>query len=191
MNTAKKRPSSPNNVNGYDAIEMLKADHDKVKDMFKQFDELMDQDGSKKEKTALAQRICDALKIHSQIEEEIFYPAVRLAIDDDDLVDEAEAEHASIKELVEQIEAMHAGDDRYDAKVIVLGEQVEHHVVEEEDEMFPMVKSAKVDTAGLGAQMHQRKQALMAELGVREEHDDGMAAASKKKSKPTHGRAFS
>lgn len=189
-----KRAPAVKGANGHDAIAMLKADHDKVRDLFKQFEELMDQDGPKKEMAALAQQACDALKIHAQIEEEIFYPAVREAIDDDELMDEANVEHAGVKELIEQIEAMRPDEDLYDAKVIVLGEQVEHHATEEEEEMFPLAKKAKVDTAALGAEMYQRKMALMAEMGIAEDGEDGMAASASAKKKPKSsqgGRAFS
>ena len=189
-----KRAPAVKGANGHDAIAMLKADHDKVRDLFKQFEELMDQDGPKKEMAALAQQACDALKIHAQIEEEIFYPAVREAIDDDELMDEANVEHAGVKELIEQIEAMRPDEDLYDAKVIVLGEQVEHHATEEEEEMFPLAKKAKVDTAALGAEMYQRKMALMAEMGISEDGEDGMAASASSKKKPKSsqgGRAFS
>ncbi len=192
-NPANKRGASSKGANGQDALALLKSDHDKVKELFKQFEELMDEDeGSSDEKTALAQQICDALKIHAQLEEEIFYPAAREAIEDDDLMDEASVEHAGMKELIEQIEAMQPDDDLYDAKVVVLGEQVEHHVQEEEDEMFPMVKKAKVDIVELGAQLQQRKLALMEEMGISEDSETMAAPASgKKKPRPSQGRAFS
>jgi len=189
MNTAKKPASK--SMAEHDAITMLKADHDKVKDLFKQFEELMDQDGAAEQKEALAVQVCNELKIHAQIEEEIFYPTVRAAIDDDELMDEADVEHEAVTELIEQIEAMRPGDELYDAKVVVLGEQVEHHATEEEEEMFPMVKKAKVDTAALGAEMFERKRELMAEMGMADESDDMGASNSKKKSKASHGRAFS
>ncbi len=143
-----------------DAIAVLTEDHKKVKKMFKDFEKLKKGDGSDDRKEQLVQQICTELTIHAQVEEEIFYPAVREAIDDDDLMDEADVEHASCKELIAQLEAMSAGDDHYDAKVTVLGEFIDHHVKEEQDEMFPKVRKAKVDTAGLGAQIMQRKQQL-------------------------------
>ena len=193
MATANKRTPSQKTATEHDAISMLKADHDKVRDIFKQFEELMDEEGSSKEKAALAQQACDELKIHAQIEEEIFYPAVREAIDDDELMDEATVEHAGVKELIEQIEAMRPEDDLYDAKVIVLGEQVEHHATEEEDEMFPMVKKAKVDTAALGEEMYQRKMALIADMGISEEgeNDLSLSRGAKKKPKSASGRTLS
>lgn len=95
---------------------------------------------------------------HTQIAEEIFYPAFRMAIDDDDLMDEADVEHAGAKELIAQLVGMEPGDDHYDARVTVLGENIDHHVKEEQDEMFPKAKKAKLDLAALGAQMIKRKQ---------------------------------
>ena len=190
MTTARK--PAPKRASEIDALTLLKADHDKVRDLFKQFEELMEQEDAEEQKGVLAQKICNELKVHAQIEEEIFYPVVRAAIDDDELMDEADVEHEAVKELVEQIEAMRPSDDLYDAKVVVLGEQVEHHAAEEEDEMFPMVKKAKVDIAELGMEMQERKQALMAEMGMENEIDDMSASnGMKKKSKSSQGRALS
>lgn len=144
-----------------DAIKLLKDDHREVKTWFKEYEKLEDDS----EKQALAQKICLALTVHTQIEEEIFYPAAREGIDDDDLLDEAEVEHASAKELIAQIQAMQPGDDLYDAKVTVLGEYVNHHVEEEESEMFPECRSGDVDLKALGARMAERKAELMKEAG--------------------------
>lgn len=140
-----------------DAIKLLKDDHKEVKTWFKQF-EALEEDS---EKQALADQICLALTVHTQIEEEIFYPAIREAIDDDDLLDEAEVEHAGAKHLIAEIQAMKAGDRLFDAKVTVLGEYVNHHVEEEETEMFPEARDTKVDLKDLGVQMAARKEALM------------------------------
>jgi len=192
MNAAKNHSSATKGGNESNAIAILIADHKKIRVLFKQFEEVMDQDGSETEKAELAQQVCNALTVHTQIEEELFYPAVREAIDNDNLMDEAKAVHAGIQELVEQIEAMQPGSDQYDAKVVVLGEQVEHHFMGEEEEMFFLAKEAKLDMASLGAQMQQRKIALMAELGVPNEPDNAAEASTnvKKKARPTHGRAF-
>lgn len=143
-----------------DAIALLTADHKKVKDLFEQFDKLSDR--SKVNKKKIADQICLELTVHAQVEEEIFYPAVRDPIKDDDLMDEAVVEHASARELIAQIGEMDPGDDLYDAKVKVLSEQIEHHVGEEEGEMFPKVRKTRVDLVGLGAQMSARKEELMA-----------------------------
>lgn len=154
-----------------DAIAMLTADHKKVKALFKQFANAKEGTGDD-EKTAIVRDICNELTIHSTIEEEIFYPAVRKAIDDSDLMDEALVEHAGAKELVAQLKDVSPDDELYDAKVTVLGEQVNHHVKEEEGEMFPKARRAKVDTAALGAKMLRRKLAIMQELGVEDGTDE-------------------
>lgn len=145
-----------------DAIAMLKADHKKVKGLFSRFAKIKER-GAEEDKAALTRQICSELTVHARLEEEIFYPAVREAIDDDDLMDEADVEHAGVKQLIAQLEAMQPGDDLYDAKVTVLGEQVEHHVEEEEQEMFAKVKKARVDTATLGEELRERKMELLAE----------------------------
>lgn len=154
-----------------DAIAMLMADHRKVKQLFSDFEQLRD-DGSDEDKSAIVKRICNELKIHSELEEEIFYPAVRKAINDSELMDEALVEHAGAKELIAQLEGASPGDDLYDAKVTVLGEQIVHHVKEEEGEMFPKAKQAKVDTEALGSTMLERKTDLMHKMGMNtQEHD--------------------
>jgi len=154
-----------------DAIAMLKDDHMKVAQLFKDFEKLDDVDGDDDAKGSIAEQICTELKVHAQIEEEIFYPAAREAIDEEDLVDEAEAEHADAKELIAQLESMEPDDDDFDKKVKLLNEAIDHHVKEEEGELFPKVIEAQVDTKDLGRQMMQRKEELMAEM-------DGSDAAS-------------
>jgi len=150
---------------GTDAIKLLTADHKEVKAMFKAFEALKKDDASDDAKAELVHRICTALTIHATIEEEIFYPAVREAIDDIDLMDEADVEHAGAKDLIAQLEDASPGDDHYDAKVTVLGEMIDHHVIEEEGEMFP--KASKViDTGVVGAELVARQAELKEELGV-------------------------
>jgi hemerythrin superfamily protein len=163
-----------------DAIAMLMADHKKVKKLFSDFDELKEE-GSDEEKSALVDQICNELKIHAELEEEIFYPAVRKAIDDSDLMDEALVEHAGAKDLIAQLEDASPDDDLYDAKVTVLGEQIKHHVKEEEGEMFPKAKKAKIDLDALGATMLKRKIALMDQMGMNAEDD----ASNEEDAKPT------
>ena len=143
-----------------DAIKLLKDDHKEVKGYFKQYEALEDDS----EKQALADKICLALTVHTQIEEEIYYPATREAIDDDDLLDEAEVEHASAKQLIAEIKGMKAGDRLFDAKVTVLGEYIDHHVEEEEKEMFPESRDSDLDLKALGIQMAERKAELMAQV---------------------------
>jgi hemerythrin superfamily protein len=159
---------------------MLTADHKKVKKLFSDFDKLKE-GGSDEDKSAIVEKICNELKIHTEIEEEIFYPAVRKAIDDSDLMDEALVEHAGAKDLIAQLEDASPDDELYDAKVTVLGEQIEHHVKEEEGDMFPKAKKAKVDTEALGATMFKRKIALMEKMGVNAEDDESDADEVKSK----------
>ena len=163
-----------------DAIALLKSDHKKVKSLFSEFDKLKD-DGADEDKAAIVAQICNELKIHTAIEEEIFYPAVRKAIEDSDLMDEALVEHAGAKDLIAQLEAAAVGDPLYNAKVTVLGEQIDHHVKEEEGSMFPQAQKAKVDTAALGAKMTKRKTALMEEMGVSEDDAEDQESTSKRK----------
>ena len=139
-----------------DAINLLITDHKEVKALFKEFEGLSDRANVSKKR--IADKICEALTIHTTIEEEIFYPAVRAALDEGDLMDEALVEHASAKELIAQIQNMEPGDDLYDAKVKVLSEQIEHHVMEEEGEMFPKARKTNLDLVALGEEMLERKQ---------------------------------
>ena len=159
--TAANRSSAANK--SADAIAMLKADHDKVKKLFKEF-ERMHNAQSDEEAEQLATQICNELTVHAKLEEEIFYPEVRAAIDDEDLIDEAEVEHASAKELIAQIESARSGDDKFAAKVMVLGEYVNHHIKEEQDEIFPEAKKAKVDMKAMASRLASRKEELMAEI---------------------------
>ena len=142
------------------AISLLMKDHKNVKALFAQYEGLSDRSFATKKK--LADQICHELTVHTQLEEEIFYPAVRRPIHDGDLMDEAVVEHASAKELIAQILAMDPSEDLYDAKVTVLSEQIEHHVNEEEGDMFPKVRKTSVDLDALGEQMAARKEQLAA-----------------------------
>ncbi len=153
--------AEPDTAKPVDAIKLLKGDHKEVKGYFKEYADLEDD----AEKQALADKICLALTVHAQIEEEIYYPATREAIDDDDLLDEAEVEHASAKQLIAEIKAMKAGDRLFDAKVTVLGEYIDHHVEEEENEMFPESRDSDLDLKALGARLADRKAELMAQAG--------------------------
>jgi hypothetical protein len=160
MSQAKPAAKSTKEV---DAITLLTDDHKKVKKLFKDFEKLKQDEGSAKDKAALVNEICIELSVHAKVEEEIFYPAVREAIDDEDLMDEADVEHAGAKDLIAQLQSMKPGDDLYDAKVTVLGEYIDHHVKEEQEEMFAKAKKAKVDTAELGEQIAARKEELLAD----------------------------
>ena len=143
-----------------DAIALLKADHRKVEALFAEFENAK---GNKKQ--AIAQQICNELKIHTLIEEEIFYPAFRGKIDDDTL-DEAYVEHDGAKLLVNDIAASQPDADYFDAKVTVLAEEIRHHVHEEEmpsEGMFAQCRKSGVDLIALRDAMLDRKEALMAQ----------------------------
>jgi hemerythrin superfamily protein len=161
-NTTEKAKSTKRAEMPEDAIKLLTKDHREVEALFKKFEEAKDDDA---EKADIVAQICEALSAHAEIEEEIFYPAARDALSEkgEDLLDEAEVEHATIKNLVSELEDAEPGDDLYDAKVKVLAEYVKHHVKEEEGEMFPKVKKADLDLDQLGAEMFERKNELMAD----------------------------
>ncbi len=173
MATNRKRRTA-NGSTEHDAIGMLMADHKKVKKLFADFKKLKEEGGSD-EKATLVDQICTELQVHTALEEEIFYPAVRNAIDDADLMDEALVEHAGAKNLIAQLEEMSTEDDLYDAKVTVLSEQIEHHVREEEGDMFKKARKTDLDMSTLGAKMLKRKQALMTEVGVSTEDEEDEA----------------
>ncbi len=174
MATTSTKSANSGGRNETDAIAVLTADHRTVKSLFKQFETLTKQDDVDDEKAELVRQICSELTIHATVEEELFYPAVREAIDDDDLMDEADIEHASAKDLIAQLEELEPGDDHYDARVTVLGEYIDHHVKEEEGEMFVKARKADVNTVELGEQIVERKEALTAELGA---EDDSASVA--------------
>ena len=160
------------------ALELLKQDHREVEGLFKEFEKL-ESEGEE----ALEQVIsttCTELKIHDKLEAEVFYPAVREAADEEleDLLNEAEVEHTSVRNLIQTIEGMDAGDEKRNAHFTVLMEYVKHHVKEEEKEMFPKVKKLDLDLRQLGEQLKQRKAELMSEMGVEleEEEDENQFA---------------
>ena len=144
-------------------LAVLRADHDRVLELFARFDKLK---SNGPQKAQLVERICDELELHTRVEDELFYPSVRPAIGDDDLMDEAAVEHESSKTLIEQLRGMKPGDNRYDAIVTVLGEYVKHHVVEEQDVMFPKVKATDLDLVALGRAVKTRKRQLKGDAGV-------------------------
>lgn len=143
-----------------DAFDLLKSDHRTVEELFEKFADQKDRRG----RLATARKIVDELSVHASIEEEIFYPAARAALNDDaDLVDEAAVEHESLRHLMDNLEPTAAADDLFDARVKVLREYVNHHVKEEEKSMFPKLRG-KLDTGTLGVQLLKRKQELTGEL---------------------------
>ena len=148
-----------------DACDLLDADHKAVTKMFKEYEELVEASGNTKQKRrVLAEKICNELTVHAQIEEEIFYPPLRKALKDKMMFDEAEVEHNSAKALIAEIQDMEPSDPLFDAKVVVLGEYVDHHVKEERKEMFPEARKSKVDLVDMRDTLQARKDELMAEL---------------------------
>lgn len=150
-----------------DACSLLDADHRKVKKMFKDYEELSawKAASASQKKRDLANQICMELAVHAQIEEEIFYPALRETIKDTGLLDEAEVEHASAKDLIAQIREATDVDDKFDAKVTVLGEYIDYHVKEERNEIFAKAWAArKLDLVALRDQLQARKENLMSEM---------------------------
>ena len=154
------RRSEPRN----DAIALLQADHRKVEDLFAKFERARGDD----RKRALAENICTSLRVHSQIEEEIFYPAFYEATGEEDLHHEAIIEHDGAKKLIAEIESSGPGDDYFDARVTVLSEMIKHHVREEEqrDGMFSKARESGMDLAELGARLGERKSQLENEPGL-------------------------
>lgn len=139
------------------ALTLLRDDHRNVQKLFKQFTRAKE-DSEKQQIVATA---CQELKVHAQIEEEIFYPEVRSVLKESDLLDEANVEHASAKQLIAQLEKMRPGDELYDAKFTVLGEYVNHHIKEEQEQMFPKVEKTDLDLKELGERLTERKEQLL------------------------------
>jgi hemerythrin superfamily protein len=156
------RKSGSRNGASKDAIALLKADHKEVKAMVEQFKKSR----SESKQAQLAQQICAALEVHAEIEEEIFYPAAREALrKDGDLIDEAEVEHTSVKELIAKIRGGASGNGLWEAEVKVLGEYVNHHVKEEEGEIFPKIRKSSLDLKAIGEQLAERKAELQSQQG--------------------------
>ena len=154
---SRKKETEQARIEEVSAIDLLEEDHREVEDFFDKYEELEDAN----DKEQLAVKICSALQVHTQLEEEIFYPAAREAIENPELIDEAIVEHASAKQLIGEIEKMKPGEELYDAKLKVLQEQVVHHVEEEEGELFPQVEASELDLEALGKKMAERKAALL------------------------------
>ena len=143
-----------------DAVDLLDADHNAVKKMFMDYGVLCQDSAPADQKGAVAERICQALTVHAQIEEEIFYPEVRKALNDNALMDEALDEHKQAKQMIARIRAMAATDAAYDATVKQLGALIDQHVMEERAEIFLRARRAALDLRGLTLQLLKRKQQL-------------------------------
>jgi hemerythrin superfamily protein len=165
MKNKTKKPSrkTADGKLGIDAMELLTKDHKTVKEIFKKHYSLVEDGGSRKEKLALVKEACKALTIHAQIEEEIFYPALE-GIVDGKVLAEAFVEHSCAKNLIKELQDMDDSDVLFDAKFVVLGELVKHHIEEEETDIFPKAQKSKLDLNALGTQMEEMKETLENEL---------------------------
>jgi hemerythrin superfamily protein len=141
-----------------DATALLRADHKRVSDLFDQYEK----SHSSAKKKQIVEQLCDELSVHAQIEEEIFYPAVKRALKDKELIPEARVEHDTLKGLIAQVEGAEPDGEMFDAKIKVMREYVKHHVKEEQDEIFPKAKSTDLDMMKLGAKLSERKEELLA-----------------------------
>ena len=164
------------------ALDVLKADHAEVKKLFKHFEKLTKEEDNDA-MHEVVRTVCKALSIHAQIEEEIFYPALRNAADADDSLNEADVEHSHVKELVTQLENSGPGDELFEARVKVLSEYVQHHVDEEENILFAEARKADFDLVALGEQLVARK----GELGGGEQPLDVAALAGRQKTPKRDG----
>lgn len=152
-----------------DAIALLKQDHRTVEELFEGFEEAEDD-----QLQSIAERVCQLLTVHAQIEEEILYPAAKEAFEDEeelDLVNEANVEHQTAKDLIAKVEGMTPEDETFKATVKVLSEYIKHHVKEEEGELFPALKKTELDLKDMGAQLNDRKLTLMQEMGIEPEEE--------------------
>jgi hemerythrin superfamily protein len=180
------------------ATDLLKKDHRTVSALFEQFENA---EGDE-EKVALAQQICTELTVHAEVEEQLFYPAARKALDEkrEELIDEAAVEHRSLKMLIAEIDGSSAKDDLFKANVKVLKEYVEHHVKEEENEIFPRLRNTELDLDALGAKMAELKQELKEKVeakapraGAKTVHVPSLSGreGSTSKAKSAHGASKS
>lgn len=153
-----------------DVIHLLKADHKKVKDLFEKFESMQDKQNINEKKKEIVLQICQELTLHALAEEAIVYPIARKSIKDEDLMDEADVEHAGAKELIAQLEKMNPDDSHYNAKVTVLREYIEHHVKEEEGSMFPKLQKSDADREAMGEEL----------IHFKEEHEEEVKTDSAK-----------
>lgn len=173
---AKKAVKKTNSAKTLDATALLRADHKLVSDLFAEYEKTR----SVPKKKQIVGKICTELSVHAQVEEEIFYPAFKLALKDKVLVPEAAVEHATLKYLIAQVEDVEPDGEMYDAKIKVLSEYVKHHVKEEQNEMFTKAKSSKLDLMELGAQISSRKLEILAERSQNEKMQMPAKANAKK-----------
>ena len=161
-----------------EVIEMLKEDHQRVKKAFKTAEKLHSEE-QHEELQALVEQTCAELRVHMQLEEELFYPASRQAVKEEDLIEEAEVEHGSAKALIEQLNGLSVDDPKYMATVTVLGEYVKHHIKEEEGQLFEQLSTgrSRIQWEELQQQMLTMRQSLMVRMGLAEDESEEQALA--------------
>lgn len=167
-------PSGKRQDRPADALALLRHEHDRIRQLFAQFAGLRGIEDEDERKAALVDEICYELALHAIVEEELFYPLLRAAAEDDEMMDEAEVEHAGVRELISQLEVMYPGDDHFEATVAVLAEEVEHHVAIEESDMFDTARSSGIDLAALGRTMQARRRELDEDLNEAPDVIDAM-----------------
>jgi len=160
MPTASRKVVKPKaSAKPLEAIALLRADHKAVDALFAEYEKAR----APSKKKMLVSKICTELSVHAQVEEEIFYPAVKQALKDKELVPEAIVEQATMRDLIAQVEGVEPDGEMFDAKIKVLSEYVKHHVKEEHTEMFPKAKATRLDMVELGGRIAERKKVLLAE----------------------------
>ena len=157
--STKKSPTRKSSSQPQEATALLRADHKVVSGLFAEYEKAR----SPVKKQQLVSQICTELTVHAQVEEEIFYPAVKAALKDKELIPEATVEHSTLKELIAQVEGVEPDGEMFDAKIKVLSEYVKHHVKEEHNEIFPKAKASRLDMVELGARLAERKAELLAQ----------------------------
>lgn len=161
-----------------DAIDVLSEDHKKIFKMFAEFQKIRkDESRNTDLKQELVERACTKLTIHRQIEEEIFYPALRIVADDPLTLEKAEVEHMMAQQLITDLESMQPDDELYDAKFTVLSEYVRHHIEEEQEKIFPIAKKSKLNLVQLGEELHHRMEELGSEFGLPEKNAEAVQDA--------------
>ena len=164
-------------------VAMLKADHKKVKKAFKDFEKLDPHEDPEACRSLVEQTLAE-IEVHAELEEQLFYPAARGAVKEEELIDEAEVEHMTAKVLIEQLKGMQPEDEKFAATFKVLGEYINHHVKEEEGEMFEQMTGRGVQWDQVLEQMQMRRMELMQEKGMPMEEEEMQASSS-----PSRGRS--
>jgi hypothetical protein len=157
--------------NDQDAIELLEAEHREAENLFKKYDEAKEA-GNTDEKYEIARQVCAALLIHMQVEEALFYPAVRVVVNKKELVDEAIIEHRGAKAVINELGFIAADNAMFDTKVNALNEQIQHHINEEEGELFPKVRNTDLDLYKLGKRMTEKKEQLFRQHNMQQSADE-------------------